>query len=88
MVPNIVSVSLISGYLYLSFFQFGFYLSLSLSVISTSLAQPCCNLSVNVVLNVRFTTNKMCVKNKTHTYVPRTSRNGISTTCDLYAATV
>ena len=38
------------------FFQFEFYLSLSLSVISTNLAQPCCmccNLSVSVVLNVQ-----------------------------------
>jgi len=50
------------------FFQFAFYLSLSLSVISTGLAQPCCeccNLSVSVILNVRFTTNVMYMKNNT-----------------------
>jgi len=69
MVPNVVSASLIAGYLYLSVFQFAFYLSLSLLVISTGLAQTCCNycnLSSSVVLNVRFTTNEMCVKNKTY----------------------
>ena len=42
--------------------------------ISTILVQPCCSLmqslgSVVVVLNVRFTTNGMCVKNNTHIYV-------------------
>jgi len=55
-------------------FPFAFYLSLSLSVISTSLAQPCCklcNLSVSVVLNVQFTTKEMCVKNNTHIYIWR-----------------
>ena len=29
----------------------------------------CCNLSVDIVLNVRFTMNGMCTKNKTHIYV-------------------
>jgi len=46
--------------------QFAFYLPLPLSVISTSLAQPCCkcfNLLVGVTLNVRFTTNGICMKN-------------------------
>ena len=64
------------------FSQFAFSLSLSLSVISTSLTQPCCkccNLSVSVVFNVRFTTNEMCMNN-THIYVVRTSRNRMSTT--------
>jgi len=28
-----------------------------------------CNLSVDIVLNVQFTMNGMCMKNKTHTYV-------------------
>ena len=42
--------------------------------ISTILVQPCCSSmqslgSVVVVLNVRFTTNGMCVKNNTHVYV-------------------
>ena len=67
------------------FSQFALYLSLSHSVISKSLAQPfckCCSLSVSIVLNVRFTTNGMCVMNNTR--VARTSRNKINTTCDLY----
>jgi len=66
------------------FSQFAFYLSLSLSVISKSLAQPRCkyySLSVTVVVSVWLTTNKMCVKNSTH--VARTSRNKMSTTWDL-----
>ena len=42
MVPNFFLASLNAGYLYLSFFQFAFCLSLSLSVISINLAQPCC----------------------------------------------
>ena len=69
------------------FFQFAFDLSLSLSVISTSLAQPscmCCNLSVSIVLYVQFTTNGMCVKNNIHKDVVRTSRNRMSTTSDLW----
>jgi len=74
--------------LYISkFFQFAFYLSLSLPVISTSLAKTCCRcckLSASVVLNAQFTTSGMCVKNNTHIYVVRKSRNRISTTCDLY----
>jgi len=42
------------------FIEIAFYLSLSLSVISKSLAQPWCkcySLSVSIVLSVRFTTN-------------------------------
>ena len=35
----------------------------------------CCNLSVNVVLNVWFITNGVCTKNNTHIYVTRTSNN-------------
>ena len=68
------------------FSQFEVYLILSLSVISKSLAQPCCkccNLSVSIVLNVQFTTNGMCVKNHTHVYVVRTSWNRMSTMWDL-----
>jgi len=62
-------------------------LSLSLSVISKSLAQlccKCCNHSVSVVLNVRFVTNGMYVKNNTHIYESQTSRNRMSTAWDLY----
>ena len=62
-------------------------MSFSLSVISKSLAQPCykcCILSVSIVLNARFTTNGMCIKNNTHIYVTWTSRNRTSTTWDLY----
>jgi len=53
----------------LSFFQFPYYVSLSLSVISTSLAQTCCkccNLLVSVVLNVGFITNEMGMENNIH----------------------
>jgi len=56
------------------FFQFTFYLSLSLSVISKSLAQPgckCCKLSLSVALNVWFTKNGMCRKKNTHIYLWR-----------------
>jgi len=42
-----------------------------------------CNLSVGVALNVRFTTNGMCVKNNTHIYVARTSNNRVIAACDL-----
>jgi len=45
---------------------------------------PCCNLSVGVVLNLRFTTNGMCVKSNTHIYVARTSNNRMIMVCDLY----
>ena len=69
------------------FSQFAFYLSLSLSFISKSLAQlccKCCNHSVSVVLNVWFATNGMYVTNNTHICVPQTSRNRMRTTWDLY----
>jgi len=72
-----------------TFSQFAFHLSLSFSVISTNLGQPCCkccSLSVNVVVNLRFTTNGMCVKSNTH--VARTSRNWMSTAWDLYCCLV
>jgi len=71
------------------FSRFVFYLSLSLSVISKSLAQQCCkccSLSVSVVLNVWFTKNGVCVKNNTR--VARTSKNKMSTTWDLYCCLV
>jgi len=71
------------------FTQFAFYLSLSLSVIYTSLSQPCCkccSLSVSIVLNARFITNGICVMNSTH--VERTCRNKMSTTWDLYCCLV
>jgi len=41
---------------------------------------------LSVVVNVRFATNGMCVKNNTH--VARTSRNKISTTWDLHCCLV
>jgi len=69
------------------FSQFALYLSLSLSVVSKSLAQLCCksgNHSVSVVLNVRFVTNGLYVKINTHIYASQTSRNRMSTTWDLY----
>ena len=67
------------------FIEITFYLSLSLSVNSKSLAQPwckCCSLSVSIVLNVRFTTNGMCMMNNIH--VARTNRNKMFTTWDLH----
>jgi len=33
----------------------------------------CCNLSVGIALNVRFTTNGMCAENNTHICVVQTS---------------
>jgi len=69
------------------FSQFTFCLSISLSVISKRLTQlfcKCCIHSVSVVLNVRFVTNGMYVKNNTHRYVSQTSRNRMSMTWDLY----
>ena len=37
----------------------------------------CCNLSVGVALNVRFTKYGMCAKNSTHIYVARTSNGRV-----------
>ena len=68
------------------FYQFAFYLPLSLSFITKSLDQPCCkccNLSVSVVLNVRVIMNGMRVKNNTHIYVAQTSRNRMNTSWDI-----
>jgi len=59
------------------FSHFALYLSLLLSVISKNLAQlccKCCNHSVSVVLNVRFATNGMYVKNNTHIYIAITAK--------------
>ena len=74
--------------LFIPVFSVAFYLSFTLSHFK-SLAQlccKCCSLPVSVVVNVRITTNGMCVKNNTH--VTRTSRNEISTTWDLYCCLV
>ena len=71
------------------FIEIAFYLSLSLSVISKSLAQPwckCCNLSVSIALNMCFTTNGMCMTNNTH--VARTSRNKMITAWNLHCCLV
>jgi len=40
--------------------------------------------SVGVALNVRVTTNGMCMKNNTHIYVSRTSNNRVIAACELY----
>ena len=71
-------------------FQSAFYMSLSLSVFSTSLAQLAAS-----VANSRLTLCWMCdwprmrcVKNNTHIHVARTSRNRMSTRCDLCATTI
>ena len=72
-------------FLHLSFFNLDLFVFFTL--ISKRLVQPCCkccNFSVNVVLNVRFTTNWMCLKSNTHIYVAQTSRNRMSTTWNLY----
>jgi len=46
----------------------------------------CCNLSVDVALNVRFTTKGMRAKNNTHihVYVARTSNSRVISSRDLY----
>jgi len=44
----------------------------------------CYNLSIDIALNVWFTTNGMCVKNNTHMYVPQTSNNTVIAAHDLY----
>jgi len=46
----------------------------------------CYNLSVDVALNVRFTTTGMCMKNNTHilVYVARTSNSRVISSGDLY----
>ena len=47
--------------------------------------RDCCwNLSVDVALNVRLTTNGMCVKNNTHIYVTWTSNKRVISLGDLY----
>jgi len=88
MTPNVVLASLNALYLNLSFCSLHFT-CLSLSFISKYLAQHCCkfcSFSVDVVVNMRFTANGMCVKNKTH--VAQTSRNKMSTTWNLYCCLV
>jgi len=45
-------------------------------------------LPVGVALNVRFTTNGMCVKNNTHIFVARTTNNRVISSGDLYCSTV
>jgi len=72
-----------------NFIEIAFYLSRSLSVISKSLAQlccKCCSLSFSIALNVRFTTNGMCMMNNNH--VALTSRNKMITTWDLHCCLV
>jgi len=44
----------------------------------------CCNLSVDVALNVRFTMKRMCAKNKTHIHVAQKSNNRVISSGDLY----
>ena len=44
----------------------------------------CCNLSIGVALNKRFTTNGMCAKNNTRIYVARTSNNTVISSGDFY----
>jgi len=44
----------------------------------------CCNLSIGVALNLRFTTNGMCAKNNIAIYMARTSTNGVIAMHDLY----
>jgi len=88
MVSNVVSSSLIAGYLYLSFLNLHFNCLFTLNNFK-NLAQPCCkccSLSVSVVVDVRFITNGMRVKNNTR--VARTSRYKICTTWDLYCCLV
>jgi len=44
----------------------------------------CCNLSIGVALNVRFTTKRMCAKNNIRKFVARTSNNRVIATHYLY----
>ena len=44
----------------------------------------CCNLSIGVVSNLQFTTNRMCMKNNTHIYVAQTRNNREIAVHDLY----
>jgi len=84
MVSNVVLTSLIASYLYQSLLSLHLLASFSLNSFKNP-AQPCykcCSLSVNLVVNVRFTMNGMCVENNTH--VAWTSRNKMSTTWDRY----
>jgi len=81
MVSNVVLTSLIADYLYLSLLSLHFIFTLNHFKNLTQPCCKCCSLSVNIVVNVRFTTSGMCVKN--NTLVARTSRNEISTTRDL-----
>jgi len=51
----------------------------------------CCNLSIGVALNVRFTMNGMCTKNNTQIHVVWTNNNRVIVVYELYccsAATV
>jgi len=69
------------------FIEIAFCLSLSLSVISKSLAQPWCKrCSLSALLNVRFTTNEICMMINKH--VARRSRNKMMTTWDLHCCLV
>jgi len=43
----------------------------------------CCNLSVEVALNVRISMNGMCTKDKSHIYVAQTSKDGMTSSGDL-----
>jgi len=88
MVSNVVSTSLVAGYLYLSFLNLHFtclFHSQSFQKSSPTLLQVLQPL-ISVVVDVRFITNRMCVKNNTH--VARTSRCKMSTTWDLYCCLV
>jgi len=85
MVFSVVLTSFIAGYFYVNFLSLHFICLFPLSLISKiypNLATTV-SASVSVVVNVRFTTNGMCVKNNTH--VLRTSTNKMSTTWDLFA---
>jgi len=87
MVSSVVLTCLIACYLYLSFLSLHFtciFHSQSFKKSSPNLLQVL--QPPSVVVNVRFTTKEMSVKNNTH--VARTSRNMMSTTWDLYCCLV
>jgi len=79
MVPKVVLISLIAGYLYLSLLRLHRFKKSSPSLLQVLHPRI---LPVSAMVNVRFTTNGMCVKNNTH--VARTSRNKMSAEWDFY----
>ena len=85
--PIVVLTCLIAGYIYLSCFRLHFTCLFHSQSFQKSQAQPsckCCSLSVSIVLNVRFTTNGMCMMNP----CGANKQNKMITTWDLHCCLV